>query len=234
MFRCCYKSKKRACICCCSWCLLFIGALIIVSGILIICAQEPFSKAAEIKQQEWLEESKDTHPYPQLSDLSGVWDIDNEIHPAITFTLSEESVVSTKESEKHVLYDKISCCSGGSPIIGAVQMRISDPSNVWRDGRPPWYLRLWFVHDNAYKWILHKNGLVKFLPTPGSPTGHAFMMARADSKSWWDWLKNIVHAHKYGCYCFAVLYKEDGLLKIRRDNRWHTKMDHYYNMTRRG
>ena len=100
--------------------------MIAVVGILLIAAQEPISEEASKRVTDQLERSKRTHPNPQLSDLFGIWLIDNELHPSSSITLSEERVIPANDDEKHALYQTDACCcnEGGSPIIGAVQMKM--------------------------------------------------------------------------------------------------------------
>ena len=163
-----------------------------------------------------------------LSDLYGTWVIDNPLHPFKTFTLTQDNIMDVDESEKHELGG---CCRYGitdifaSSIVGALHLPIKQATvrygNFCGSGKP-WYFR--WIQPQGYKFILHKNGVVKFVPI-GESFLHKIMLARTDSDGWMDWIKNLKHGNKYGCFCLGILTKDR---KIKRYNRWNNDVDYYY------
>eukprot|EP01083_Nonionella_stella_P140761 432337_1 len=177
--------------------------------------------------QQILDEGKQD---PQLSDLFGVWTIDTDKHCCETFTLKEENVIEVDTDEMHKLAETDQgCCSHGvndiynSCVVGAVQLPLSESRrrNELKT-RPP----LWFnsIQPQGYKFILHRNGIIKFVPIGDSLT-HQLALARLDSKGCFDLLKNIKHANKYSCFCLGILSKKG---EIKRYNRWNTDLDYFY------
>ena len=141
--------------------------------------------------------------------------------------MTKENIIEVEESEKH----ELGCCRYGitdvyaSSIVGAIQLPAKEPYAMIRDTKRPWYFR--WIQEQGYKFILHKNGVVKFVPI-GDSFMHKIMLARTDSQSWMEWLKNLKHGNRYGCFCLGILAK-DGRLK--RYNRWNDAVEYYYTAT---
>ena len=49
--------------------------------------------------------------------------------------------------------------------------------------------------------------------------------ARIDSNGWIDWIKNLIHGNKYGCFCLGILNKNN---QIQRYNRWNNDVEYFY------
>ena len=160
----------------------------------------------------------------KLSDLYGTWIIDNDKHSCLSFNLKEENVMDVDMEEMHKLAE--GCCSHGvydiydSCIVGAVQLPLNETK--LRKEREPLYFH--FIEPDAYKFVLHKNGIIKFVPI-GDSIKHKLALARLDSQGWFDLFKNIKHANKYSCFCLGILTEKG---EIKRYNRWNTDLEYFY------
>ena len=65
--------------------------------------------------------------------------------------------------------------------------------------------------------------MITFVPFAECSFQQVLLLARIDSKSWPDFVKNVTHAARHGCFCFAVVEKVGKDLYIRRYNRWTDK-----------
>ena len=59
------------------------------------------------------------------------------------------------------------------------------------------------------------------------------MLAFFDSKNINDFICNINHMKKYGCFCIIIPMIENNKLIIRRYNRWNEDINHVYDMVSR-
>ena len=160
---------------------------------------------------------------PSLDDLYGTWIIDNDIHACLSFTLKPENKMDVDITEMHKLSE--GCCSHeindiyDSRIVGAVQLPLKETK--LRKGKPLYYR---CIDETAYKFVLHKNGIIKFVPI-NEAIINKISLARLDSQGWFDTLKNIKHANKYSCFCLGILTKDN---KIKRYNRWNSDLQYFY------
>ena len=162
---------------------------------------------------------------PKLEDLFGTWIIDNDAHACLSNTLSQENKMEVDMDEMHKLSQ--GCCSHGvndiydNCIVGAVQLPLNE-TKLRTPKRVPLYYR--FIEPSAYKFVLHKNGIIKFVPI-NDKIINKIALARLDSQGWFDTLKNIKHANKYSCFCLGILTKHN---QIKRYNRWNTDLQYFY------
>eukprot|EP01084_Bolivina_argentea_P223411 378017_1 len=177
------------------------------------------------KGDKTLEEILNTGKHdPELCDLFGTWIIDNDKHACESFTLKKENIMEIDMDEIHKLSE--GCCSHditdiyNSCVVGAIQLPLSE--SKLRNDKAPLYFKC--IQPQGYKFILHKNGIIKFVPI-GDSIMHKLMLARLDSQGWYDLLKNIKHANKYSCFCLGILTK-DG--KMERYNRWNSDLEYFY------
>ena len=164
---------------------------------------------------------------PEMEHLYGTWIIDCSDHSCLSFTLKKENIMEVDTEEMHKLAE--GCCSHGiediynSCIVGAIQLPLEETQ--LRCSKPLFYR---MIKPEAYKFILHKNKIIKFVPI-GESLFHKLGLARLDSKGWYDTFKNIKHANKYSCFCLGILCKDGN---IKRYNRWNTDLDYFYTATK--
>lgn len=161
---------------------------------------------------------------PDISALYGTWVIDNERHLLRTFTLSASQLTTVDKDidTHHLVIDNHKCCNtAATKIVGTFILNRKD--TVYRNpNNLPWYEK--YINDDVYRLILHDNGLIKFKPI-GNSNLHAIALARVDSPNTWDWVLNVIHAARFGCFCFCIL-TEDG--KFKRYNRWYGAVELFY------
>lgn len=161
---------------------------------------------------------------PDISELFGTWVIDNEIHPFKEFTLSESQLTTVNKDidTHHLVMENNNCCSStNTNIVGTFLLKKADTVHRYPNNKP-WYDK--YIGEELYRLILHDNGLVKFKPVAKSKL-YELVLARVDSQSNWNFLLNVVHASRFGCFCFCIL-TEDG--KLRRLNRWYGAVKPFY------
>ena len=179
-------------------------------------------KNVQMTLEEILHEAKQN---PSISDLVGTWVIGNESTPISAFVLKQENIIGLTEEERNQQHKlgNLGCCGSINPHNSAVVGAIKVPLNCvkFRNGKP-WCFA--FADEQMYKFLLHQNVIVKFVPI-NDALPNKMVLARSDSKGWIDWFKNMKHSNKYGCFCLGVLTK-DG--KFKRFNRWNADVDYFY------
>eukprot|EP01083_Nonionella_stella_P044145 118968_1 len=163
---------------------------------------------------------------PELSDLYGTWVLQDEYcsrkHSITQFTLSEENVMAIDPKDEH----RVSCCAGHfsdiyhCKIVGEVQCPNTDEFRTLREPAPLYAHR---CPQSGYKFALHKNGIVKFIPV-SKDIADKLALARADSYGCFDCLKNVKHANDHSCFCMGMLTNEDTIV---RWNRWNADLYYY-------
>ncbi len=171
--------------------------------------------------------------HPQMQDLYGTWAVhtpQDPGHAVATVICEEKNVTDFDSSELHKLgqmgLGKCVCDSDyvyQSSVVGAVHLKVEDVR--WRR-KYSWISSMLYLGNQKvlYKLILHKNGVIRFLP-PGNSKILFLARAYMDSKSWWDLYENLKHAHQYGCFCLGILTEKG---RIVRYNRWRNKYPDYF------
>ena len=158
----------------------------------------------------------------KIEDLVGTWVIRSSIHPVYKFTLKRENIIESgtmSKTDKHKLChsNNIHC----SNILGSIQVPKTEFLSKYVV--EPLYYNL--VDDEGYKFVLHKNGIIKFVPMTDNIVSN-ISLTRIDSKSWWDLFKNIKHRKQHGCFCLGIITKDKK--RIIRYNRWGEKFPDYF------
>jgi len=178
---------------------------------------------------------------PDVADLCGVWEVDNEEYPVLRFECRPCNIVQISDSrDAHALGECGACGGVGSCINSdhdtSVHSRedvlavIDVPMSCWTFRYPsnmPFYFN--FMRPEGYRFVLHRNGVIKFVPAGSCPI-HRFSCARADSCGWVDYFKNLLHGALNGCFCLGVLTKDGALVRY---NRWSEQYPVYFWAARR-
>lgn len=113
-------------------------------------------------------------------------------------------------------------------VVGTVEVRLRDMT--WR-GEKPWWIKD-RREDAGYHLVIHANGVITFVPLSGGNLGETLALARLDSQSHTQFLLNVMHALRFGCFCFAVLQRNaKAQLFFRRYNRWAGALVPFYKAT---
>ena len=133
---------------------------------------------------------------PTIEDLYGTW-----YHPLLNvyFNVSEADVVTGTELNPHTL--------------GACTDPVHCPNSV-----------IGVVRAGAYYWILHQNGVIKASPISDDSFWGA-TLAATESTGLLDFLRNVNHMKRYGCFCLHVLTDSR---TIKRYNRWNDPHGYYH------
>ena len=158
-----------------------------------------------------------------INDILGTWIIRSDIHPIYKFVLKKENIL--QENTKQDLHK---VCEKGNKhcqneILGSVQLPFDQPYIHHKSKIIPFYF--WFIQKQGYKFVLHKNGVIKFVPI-GNNFLHRICLARSDSKGWLDLYKNYKHFKQNGCFCLGILTKDKK--HIIRYNRWKQSRPDYF------
>ena len=160
----------------------------------------------------------------QIEELVGTWKIDDSRMPIKQLTIPAETIGIAKDNEKHYL----GCNACNSIPVGSVE--VSADHLVFRDTSLARTIKRCLKGlDYIYKLVLHPNGVVRFVLHPHLSTNCMLAAVRADSKSLYGTMLNIIHRFRYGCFCLGILLKDGNT--IQRYNRWADKYpDEYYRM----
>lgn len=157
---------------------------------------------------------------PDIGDVLGRWDVNYS-----------ESVLSFEvRRSRSTTPCKLPCYHGGGrtfdgPVRFVCEVRGSDVQ--WRDGVPPSYLPA-DLNSIGYNIVVRANGVLTFVPFGNNVLG-TLALARIDSNGWIDFMWNVYHGARHGCFCFAVLEKlRGGRFAIRRYNRWNDDVPSVY------
>ena len=168
--------------------------------------------------------NQQAHKNITLSQMCGVWKVfNNEFIEQ--FTVSEHSALPATCQGK--------CCSHPCRSFdGDVKFIVNvDSKSVKWKTKPPY----WFKNTNqiGYHLIVHQNGVVTFIPYSRCNFRETLSLARIDSNGWYDFTRNLIHAVRYGCFCFAIIEKDRNTLIFRRYNRWEdTNLSPYWIATK--
>ena len=156
-----------------------------------------------------------------IKDILGTWIIRSDIHPLYKFVIKEENILqeNTKQDLNKVCEKENLHCQ--NEILGSV--KLPNVTEFCKFKITPFYFR--FIQKQGYKFILHKNGVIKFVPN-GNSFLHKFALARLDSKGWIDLYKNYKHAKQNGCFCLGILTKDKK--HLIRYNRWKKSKPDYF------
>ena len=148
-------------------------------------------------------------------DLEGRWTVTNS-ESVLAFTISAEK----HTSECHTKCCKHPCRSFDGPVKFLCKTSIENA--VWKNDKMPSYIKQ--PNHMGYHIVVHTNGVLTFVPFAECSFQQILCLSRIDSKSWPDFVKNVLHAARHGCFCFAVVEKVGKDLYIRRYNRWTDKV----------
>jgi len=148
-------------------------------------------------------------------ELEGRWTVANS-ESVLAFTISTDK----HTSECHTKCCKHPCRSFDGPVKFLCKTSIENAE--WKNNKMPSYIKQ--PSNMGYHIVVHTNGVLTFVPFAECSFQQILSLSRIDSKSWSDFVKNVMHAVRYGCFCFAVVEKVGKDLYIRRYNRWTDKV----------
>jgi hypothetical protein len=156
-----------------------------------------------------------------IEDLIGVWEIKDKRMPIKQFTIEKVHVGIATDTETHYL----GCNSCNEKPIGTASVLYK---NIVFKKNNHGFDKCYTDSDMlVYKLVLHPNGVVKFVINPDLTGWCKLKMVRTDSKSWFNAGLNLIHKHKYGCFCLGILSPDGN--SIQRYNRWSQRYpDIYY------
>ena len=202
-----------------------IVTLIIIAILVIkICIAQLITHLANPNRKTLPELLAEAKQGAQIEELVGTWKIDDSRMPIKQLTVPAESIGIAKDNEKHYL----GCNACNSTPVGSVEV---SPSNmIFRDTAFARTVKRCVEGlDYVYKLVLHPNGVVRFVLHPNLSPNCTLVAIRADSKSLYGAMLNIIHRFRYGCFCLGILSKDGNT--IQRYNRWADKYpDEYYTM----
>lgn len=156
------------------------------------------------------------HGYTKVTpnDLAGKWTVTNSESVA-SFVISK----APHTTECHTKCCKHPCRNFDGPVKFLCKTQIENAT--WKADKMPKYITS--PKGLGYHIVVHTNGVLTFVPFAECSFQQILLLARIDSKSWPDFVKNVTHAARHGCFCFAVVEKVGKDLYIRRYNRWTDK-----------
>ena len=131
------------------------------------------------------------------------------------FEITPECIMDGREDvlQKNADIFRHGVCHGNSEVVGVL-----DLSKCTLNHHPPGVSIPFF-------WVLHANGVIKFVLDPALSEEMALRHTRLDSLNEEDTHKNISHTNRHGCFCLGIL-RPDG--SIDRYNRWAEDLYFYY------
>ena len=117
------------------------------------------------------------------------------------FTIAAGDVVEVAQDKGHLL--GCGCCDSTDASLQGVR--------VYSD-----HARL-MGNTHLYTFVLHPNGVVRFRINENLPFPVQAYLAFLDSDGMIDYMKNMSHFNRYGCFCFGLLKKNGDMVRY---NRW--------------
>ena len=127
-----------------------------------------------------------------------------------SFELRPENIVKVPKKHRHKLGG---CCAGITDDTRGINVYRRDILTLH-----PLFLPCFPDHLHIYTFVLHANGVVRFVINLKLPLIYKLMFAYYDSEGFIDLVKNLHHRNNNGCFCFGLLTHEDNLVRY---NRWN-------------
>ena len=127
-----------------------------------------------------------------------------------SFELRSENIVKVSKNKRHKLGG---CCIGITDDTCGINIFRRDILTMY-----PLVLPFFPDHMHIYTFVLHANGVVRFVINPKLPLIYKLLFAYYDSESVIDLVKNLQHRNNNGCFCFGLLTRDDNLIRY---NRWN-------------
>jgi hypothetical protein len=92
---------------------------------------------------------------------------------------------------------------------------------------------LMFDENVILYYVVLQDGIIRNVINKDLSRFQQMLLARYESRDMRDFVANVNHMKKYGCFCIIIPVIENNKLIIRRYNRWNEDIDHVYDMVSR-
>lgn len=196
--------------------LMYVFAFYIILNIYVILNKQNFD--SQFKLDDILDRAIDKS---DLDEFFGTWKVDDENYPVSEFIIKRENITEQKYKN-----DRHSVCSKCRNIHNSnIKYVVNVPLSCVQFKNHIRGFHTYLFDESNYRFVLHDNGVIKFVPN-NSNILNRLLLAATDSKSLFDFVANIIHMIKHGCFCLGILTKYK---TIERYNRWNNKdIDKYW------